>query len=178
MFWESVWQKFTQQGGHADFLRPFIWIHVSGLILFRDESDNECAWNVVLNSGKVRWRQRQWLDKRWAKKAWAVHGKSKLTDTENCKIEIIRPGRPNGYFRILLWRFTETAWKCAKTSPRNLVTKQLSVESRQRTTSHFLFQKGPRNLVTKQLSVESRQRTTSHFLFQKGIFSQKQHDCQ
>jgi hypothetical protein len=30
----------------------------------------------------------------------------------------IRPGRPSSQFRVLLWRFTETAWKCAKTSPR------------------------------------------------------------
>jgi hypothetical protein len=30
----------------------------------------------------------------------------------------ICPGRPNSQFCILLWCFTVTAWKCAKTSPR------------------------------------------------------------
>jgi hypothetical protein len=34
----------------------------------------------------------------------------------NCSQRIC-PGRPNGQFRILLWRFTVTVWRCAKTSP-------------------------------------------------------------
>jgi hypothetical protein len=32
-------QHFVQLGGHADFLRPFIWSRVSGLIQFHDGSD-------------------------------------------------------------------------------------------------------------------------------------------
>jgi hypothetical protein len=62
----------------------------------------------------------------------------------------IRPGRPNNQFRILLWRFTPTAWKCVKTSVRTL--------------------------ATKDVTAASRQRTASHFLFHRGIFYQKQHD--
>jgi hypothetical protein len=36
-------QNFTQLGGCADFLRPFIWSHVCGLAQFRNESDKGTA---------------------------------------------------------------------------------------------------------------------------------------
>jgi hypothetical protein len=59
----------------------------------------------------------------------------------------ICPGKPNSQFFILLWRFTETAWKWAKTSPRTLGTKELAVASRQCTVSHLSF--SPRNFYQK-----------------------------
>jgi hypothetical protein len=49
---------------------------------------------------------------------------------------------PNSQFRMTLWRFTRTAWKCAKTSLQTLVTKELVAASWQRTVSHFLFHQG------------------------------------
>jgi hypothetical protein len=55
----------------------------------------------------------------------------------------------NSQFRILLWRFTATAWKCAKTSPRTLATKEVVVASWQPTISFFT----------------------------REFFSEKQHDC-
>jgi hypothetical protein len=61
----------------------------------------------------------------------------------------ICPGRPNSQFCVLLWRFTATAWKCAKNSHRTLATKELA----------------------------SWQLTVSHFHFHQGIFDPKQHDC-
>jgi hypothetical protein len=39
----------------------------------------------------------------------------------------IRHGRPNSQIIILLWPFTATTWKCAKTSPRTLAAKELAV---------------------------------------------------
>jgi hypothetical protein len=56
--------------------------------------------------------------------------------------QIIHCGRPSSQFRILLWRFTATAWKCEKTSPRTLATKELTVASQQRTVSNFLSNQG------------------------------------
>jgi hypothetical protein len=46
-------QNITQLVGHADFLHPFIWIHVSGLMQFRDASDKGTASNFVPTSKSV-----------------------------------------------------------------------------------------------------------------------------
>jgi hypothetical protein len=117
-------------------------------------------WNKFVQiSEKVWQRPWQWLDKRLGKKAWAVHGKSKLTKTEKSETEqskmhahnflwrqgdysqIIRSGRPNSHFRILLWRFRAIDWKCANTSHQTLATKELAVAS-QHTVARFLFHQG------------------------------------
>jgi hypothetical protein len=71
-----------QLGECVDFLRPFIWNHVSGLMQFWGGSDSECAYNFVQISKKVQRWPWQWLDKHLGKETWAVHGKSKLIETE------------------------------------------------------------------------------------------------
>jgi hypothetical protein len=70
-------QNFTQLGGSADFLRPFIWSRISGLMRFRDGSGKGRASDFVQISLKCDGDPGK--DRR---KAWAVHGKSKLTETE------------------------------------------------------------------------------------------------
>jgi hypothetical protein len=163
--------NFTQLVESDGSLCPFIWRCLSGLERFCDGPHKGTASNVVKMSGKVQRRPSQWLDKRSGKKARALNVKSKFTDTEKGKTgeeqsqehthnflrnqgycsQRIRPGKPNSQFRITLWRFTVTAWKCAKTCTRTL--------------------------ATRELDVASQQRTVSHFLFTKEFFYQKQHDC-
>jgi hypothetical protein len=99
------------------------------------------------------------IRERLGKKAWAIHGKSKLTGTERGKTG---EEQSQEYGHHFLWNqrdcskknspsqakqsipqfhilFTVTAWKCVKTSPWTLATKELAVTSRQRTVSHILF---------------------------------------
>jgi hypothetical protein len=121
-------QHFTELGRSADLLRRFIWSYVFCLMRSRDGAYKGTSHFVQI-SEKVRRKPWQWLDKRLGKKAWAVHGKCKHTETEEGEKGEERsqkhaPGRPNSQFRILLWNFTATAWKCEKTSTRNLATKQ------------------------------------------------------
>jgi hypothetical protein len=44
--------KFHTAGWMFDFLRPFIWSHVSGLMHFRDGSDSECTLSFTQTSEK------------------------------------------------------------------------------------------------------------------------------
>jgi hypothetical protein len=119
---------------------------------FCDGSDKVKASNFVQILEKVQ--QRPWpLDVCSGKNAWAVEGKCKLTETvkgepgeeqsqEHAHHLFLAKNlycRPNSQCRTLLWWFTVTAWKCAKTSPWTLATKELAVASRQRTISHVLF---------------------------------------
>jgi hypothetical protein len=55
----------------------------------------------------------------------------------------IRPDRPNSKFRILLWQFTDTARKCAKTSLRTLATKELVAATQQRSSTLPLLTYSP-----------------------------------
>jgi len=49
----------------------------------------------------------------------------------------ICPNRPNCEFRVLLWSFAVTAWKCVKTLPSNLARTDLAASPWQRPVSHF-----------------------------------------
>jgi hypothetical protein len=75
-------QNFTQLSGGADFLHPFIWSRVSGLMRFRHGSDKWTASNFVRISGKMRRRPWHWIDKRWGNKACALQGESILAETK------------------------------------------------------------------------------------------------
>jgi hypothetical protein len=94
--------------------------------------------NNPLN-GKVQTPRDRKRRDRWRAKSRAC---SSFALTSRELFARICPGRPTSQFRILLWRFMATAWKCAKTSPRTLATKELAVTSRQGTASHFFFNRG------------------------------------
>jgi hypothetical protein len=51
--WESVDDNFTQLGGCADFLRPFNWSRVSGVMQFCNGSDKGTALDFVKISEKM-----------------------------------------------------------------------------------------------------------------------------
>jgi hypothetical protein len=159
--WESVYKISHSWVDVLIFLVLLFWVFfLPGLMRFRDGSDSKCASHFVQILEKVRQRPWQWWDKHSGKGAWAVHGKYKLTETQKkvrqAKSKVssmlisfldikgdcshwIHPGRPNSQVCMLLWRFTETAWKYAKISPWTLVTTELAVASWQRTVSLFLF---------------------------------------
>jgi hypothetical protein len=145
-------QNFTQLSGRDDFMPVYLRL--------RDRTDNKRAQNFVQISEEVLRRPWQWLDWRecepytgvWMecpfspKLKQASHAKNKVKSMliiffyiKGYYSQRVLPGRPNSQFRILLWRITATAKKCAKTSPWTLVTKELAVASRQRTALHFLF---------------------------------------
>jgi hypothetical protein len=97
---------------------------------FRYGSDKGTSSNFVKISEKVQQKPWQWLDKCPGKKAWAAHKTHRerkkrdwwrayvnfLWHQGHCSQRIC-PGRPNSHFCILLWSFTVTVWKCAKTRP-------------------------------------------------------------
>jgi hypothetical protein len=55
--------------------------------------------------------------------------------------EFVLAGQSVSQFRLLLWRFIGTAWKCTKTSPRTLVTKKLAPSHASFFTREFFYQK-------------------------------------
>jgi hypothetical protein len=126
---ESQCTKFHAAGWTCWFFTSFylelcIWPHLISQWTRQRNSIKFCA-----NLGKVWQRPWHWLERN---KAQAVHRKSKLTETEKgetgeeqsqehdnhfllhqweCSQRSF-PGRPNSQFRILLWHFTVTAWRC------------------------------------------------------------------
>jgi hypothetical protein len=140
-----------QLGRCADFLCPFIWNRVSGLVWFHDGSDKRPASNFLQVSEKVRQRPWQWLDKFLGKKAWALHVKSRLAEAEQG--ETCEEQRQE-HAHHFLWHqghcsqgicpgtyycFMVTVWKCAKTLPQTLATKVLAVASRQHRSNISFF---------------------------------------
>jgi hypothetical protein len=195
-------QTFTQLSGCADSLCPFIWSRVCGLVRLCDGSDKGTESNFVHFSEKIRQRPWQWLDKRSVKKARTVQGEYKLTDIEKKReareeksrehahnfslisigwgvsqvkggcSQIIRPGGPKNQSRILLWRFTATAWKCAIISPRTLATEQPHVWPNSWRWDDFLKIRNQRLEENSECILNFRSRIPSTYLFGCSVSTQ------
>jgi hypothetical protein len=109
------------------YLESCIW--PDAILRFGSDKETARMHQILCKSQKKKVRCRHWND--WI----SIWG---------------RKQEPNIQFRILLWSFMVTAWKCVKTSPQTLATKELAVAS---------------------------QHTIPHFLFHQGISDKKQHDC-
>jgi hypothetical protein len=83
--WESV-NRFSRSWMELLILYVFfIRSRICGLMRFHDRSYKGTESHFVQISGIVRQRPWKLLDKRSGKKAWAVHGKSKLIETEKAR---------------------------------------------------------------------------------------------
>jgi hypothetical protein len=120
-------QNFTQLGGCADFLCPFIWSCVSGLKWFYDGSNKGTATiqpclelSLVTRAGFAVMALRQSNNReRWDR--WKAKSSMLIIFFVVKRIDWSQQiclSRPNSQFPIPLWRFTVTAWKCVKTSPQ------------------------------------------------------------
>jgi hypothetical protein len=69
----SHYTKFKAAGWMFWFLHPFLWSHVSGLLIFLDGSDSEYASNFMQVSKKVQQRPWPWLDECLVEKILAIH---------------------------------------------------------------------------------------------------------
>jgi hypothetical protein len=108
---------------------------IAWCVFAMDPTKEQRQWNLLVQGYHWCWE----LDLRlwsWDKATILLMEKFKLTETEKGETgevqsqehahflwhqrnssQWIRPGMPSREFRILLWRFTVTGWKCAKTSP-------------------------------------------------------------
>jgi hypothetical protein len=133
--------KFYAAGWLADLLCPFIWSRcnfamdltnkqwvcikfcanlrksaIETLEVIRQvfgEENRSCTWKVQTRRDLKRWDR--------------LRVKSRAFSSFSMTSQRIRPGNPNSQLCILLWHFMVTVWKCVKSSPWTLVTKDLAV---------------------------------------------------
>jgi hypothetical protein len=103
--------------------------------------DESCiyGYNPETKQKSPRWK---WRAKSSACSLISLTSRGKFTNNSSW--------HTNSQFRILLYRFTATAWKCEKTSSRNLAAKELAVASQQTTVSHFHF--SPANFFYQKMT--------------------------
>jgi hypothetical protein len=76
-------------GGRTDFLRPFIWSRVTGLMRFRDGSNKETASNFVQSSENLGRRPWQWEESMSRIRKVQIHRGRKWPEKWKSKVKSI-----------------------------------------------------------------------------------------